>query len=144
MTSFGKAANLRAPLTCCHVFVLFLYMFITIPSLAFSLCLFPVATCLYDLIRYRLQMRNSFVPAVIYSTVTFVLSGLGGLGYGAYEFGSGIFLYSGLYIGFFVGYGFLCYFVTKYVFKKTFIVKWQWLPPPLYVIVDIGQCLCDC
>jgi len=101
-------------------------------------------TCLYNLIRYRLQMRNSFVPAVIYSTVTFVLSGLGGLGYGAYETGYGIFLFWMLYIMLIVGYGFLCYFVTEYVFKKAFIVKWQWLPPPLYLIVDIGQCLCDC
>jgi len=148
MTSFGKPAKVRAPFTYRHVFVLFLYMLINIPSLAFSLCLFPVATCVYNLIRCRCQMRDSFVPAVIYSTVTFVLSGLGGLFYGSYETGEWFWFWFWMpvwifYIGFFIGYGFLCYFVTKYVFEKAFIVKWQWLPPPLHLIADISQCLCD-
>jgi len=31
-------------------------------------------------------MRDSFVPAVIYSTVTFVLAGMAGLGYCTYYF----------------------------------------------------------
>jgi len=84
-SSFGKVANIRAPFTYRYVCVLFLYMLINIPSLAISIGLFPVATGLYNLIRCPRQMRNSFVPAVIYTTVTFVLAGMAGLVFGSFE-----------------------------------------------------------
>jgi len=165
MTFFGKPAKVRAPLTCCHVFVFMLYMFITIPSLALSIGLFPVATCVYNLIRCPRKRRDSFVPAVIYSTVTFVLSGLGGLGYCTYyfykrdiddigdsrniyyhEFDIGMFWGVGLigYIPVFIGYGFACYSITKYIYKNANIVKWTWLPPPLNLIFNVCQRVCDC